>query len=72
MIGGWQVLPICFADINSVCCRSINNKLKSAELCEIQPDKTCILFVLGLGFFIAKISSHAKSFFFFPSDCYEA
>lgn len=64
ILGGWQVLPICFADVYSVCCHSINTKLKSAEPCEIQSGKTCILPVLGLGFFIAKISSHAEVGFF--------
>lgn len=60
------MLPICFADVYSVCCHSINIKLKSAEPCEIQSDKTCILPVLGLGFFIAKISSHAEVGVFLP------
>lgn len=30
---------MCFADIYSVLCHSIKAKLKSAESCEIQPDK---------------------------------
>lgn len=64
------MLPIYFADIYSVCCCCINTKLKSAEPCEIQPGKTCILSGLGLGFFIAKIPSCAKDSF--SSECYEA